>query len=266
MDVASQAQAALQLFMTPRRLPPRDWESGLQRQGKPLTFANGLAATVFGEGPRVLLAHGWEGRGMNLGKFIAPLTASGYQAIALDGPAHGASPGEQTNPVNYARAMVAVGHELGPLAGVIAHSMGAASTALALQQGLDAAKAVLIAGPSSISGVLERFAQLTRLPEPVAERFYQLVADYVGIPADELEIARVAADLRTPALIIHDAGDTEVPFADGLAVATNWPASRFFVTKGLGHRRILLDSGVIAMSVSFITADAPSAALLGSIA
>jgi pimeloyl-ACP methyl ester carboxylesterase len=266
MDVESQAQAALQMFMTPRRMQPRDWETELQQQGRPRTFTNGLAATVFGEGPRVLLAHGWEGRGMNLGRFIAPLTTSGYQAIALDAPAHGASPGERTNPVDFSRAMVAVGRELGPLAGVIGHSMGAASTTLALHQGLDAEKVVLISGPSSIAGVLQRFAQFARLPEPVAERFYQVVADYVGIPADALEIARVAADLRTPALIIHDTGDREVPFVDGLAVATHWPASRFFVTKGLGHRRILFDSGVIAMSVSFITADVHSAALLGSIA
>ncbi|HEX8728518.1 MAG TPA: hypothetical protein VF739_07855, partial [Ktedonobacterales bacterium] len=98
-DIETQARAALQMFMTPRRLAPRDWEAALLRRGTPLTFANGLVARSFGAGPRVLLVHGWEGRGMNLGMFIAPLTAAGYQVLALDGPAHGESPGEQTNPV-----------------------------------------------------------------------------------------------------------------------------------------------------------------------
>ena len=264
--VETQARAALKLFMTPRRLAPRDWEAALAQEGSPLTLANGLVARSYGDGPRVLLLHGWEGRGMNLGRFIAPLVASGYQAIALDGPAHGASPGEMTNPVDFARSLLVVGKEIGPLAGVIGHSMGAASTALALQQGLVAQRVVLIAGPSSISGVLQRFARMARLPDPVAERFYQLAAEYVGIPSDSLEIAQVAAHLTTPALIVHDSADSNVPFADAEAIAASWPASRLYVTEGLGHQRILRDPGVIAMAVSFITADVSSAALLGSIA
>ena len=265
-DIEHQARAALQSFMTPRRPAPRDWEAALLRQGTRLTLANGLVARSYGVGPRVLLVHGWEGRGMNLGMFIAPLTAAGYQVVALDGPAHGESPGEQTNPVDFARALLGVGHELGPLAGVIAHSMGAASTALALRQGLEAARVVLIAGPSSLAGVLRGFAQVARLPEPVAERFYALVAEYVGEPAEMLDIAHVGATLTTPALIIHDPADADVPFADGQAIAASWPDARLYVTEGLGHRRILRDRDVIAMATSFITADVPSAALLGSIA
>jgi pimeloyl-ACP methyl ester carboxylesterase len=266
MDVEDQARAALEMFMTPRRPAPRDWEAALLQQGTPLTLANGLAARSFGAGPRVLLVHGWEGRGMNLGMFITPLTAAGYQVIALDGPAHGESPGEQTHPPHFAQAILGVGQELGPLAGVIAHSMGAASTALALQQGLVAERVVLIAGPSSLAGVLQRFAQMAQLPEPVAERFYQLVAERVGAPAEALDIAQVGATLTTSALIIHDPADTDVPFADAQVIAASWPAARLYVTEGLGHRRILRDRDVIAMAVSFITADVPSAALLGSIA
>ena len=265
-DIEDQARAALELFMTPRRLAPRDWEAALLRQGAPLTFTNGLIARSYGAGPRVLLVHGWEGRGMNLGMFIAPLTAAGYQVIALDGPAHGESPGEQTNPVDFAHGLHNVGKELGPLAGVIAHSMGAASTALALRQGLVAERVVLIAGPSSLAGVLRRFAQMVRLPEPVAERFYALVGERAGEPAEALDIAHIGATLTTPALIIHDPADADVPFADAEAIAAIWPDARLYVTEGLGHRRILRNRDVIAMATSFITADVPSAALLGSIA
>jgi pimeloyl-ACP methyl ester carboxylesterase len=265
-DIENRARAALQLFMTPRRLAPREWEAALLQRGTRLTFANGLVARSFGAGTRVLLLHGWEGRGMNLGMFIPPLTAAGYQVIALDGPAHGESPGEQTNPADFAQGLCGVGQELGPLAGMIAHSMGAASTALALRQGLVSARVVLIAGPSSLAGVLRRFAQAAQLPEPVAERFSALVAEHVGKPAEMLDIAHVSATLTTPALIIHDPADADVPFADAQAIAASWPDARLYVTEGLGHRRILRDRDVIAMATSFITADVPSAALLGSIA
>lgn len=266
MDVETQAHAALQMFITPRRLSPREWETALLQQGKPLTFANGLVARTFGAGPRVLFVHGWEGRGVSFSKFIAPLVASGFQVVALDGPAHGDSPGETTHPMDFARGIVEVGRELGPLAGVIAHSMGVAGTALAIQQGLVTRKVVLISGPSSVTGVLNRFAQKAQLTEPVAARFYQLVEEHVGVPAKDIEIARVGADFSTPALIIHDRDDAEVPFADGQAIAATWPRARLYATSGRGHRRILLDPNVIALATSFITADERTAALLGSIA
>jgi pimeloyl-ACP methyl ester carboxylesterase len=100
----------------------------------------------------------------------------------------------------------------------------------------------------------------------VAERFYALVGERAGEPAETLDIAHVGATLTTPALIIHDPTDADVPFADAEAIAASWPDARLYVTEGLGHRRILRDRDVIAMATSFITADVPSAALLGSIA
>lgn len=256
MDVETQARAALRMFITPRRIVPRDWETDLLRQQPPRALANGLVARVWGDGPRVLLAHGWEGRGVNLGGFIAPLTAAGYQAIALDGPAHGDSPGEMTNVMEFARGILDAGSELGPLAGVIAHSMGVATTALALRQGLAAERVVLIAGPSSLSDVMRRFAQMARLPEPVAERFYQLLMEHTGISAEVLDIARIAATLATPALIMHDRADADVPFADGQAIAACWLGASLYITEGLGHRRILRDPEVIAAAVSFLTGSA----------
>lgn len=253
MDVENQAHTALRMFMTPRRLPPRDWEAALLQQGTPRTFANGLVASLFGAGPGVLLVHGWEGQGMNLGQFVAPLVASGYQAIALDGPAHGASPGEMSHPMSFAQGILGVGQEVGPLAGVIAHSMGGAGTALALQRGLAVQRVVLISSPSSITGVLQRFAHLAQLSAPVADRFYQLVEEHVGLPADEVDIAHIGAGFSTPALIIHDTADREIPFADAQAIAATWPASSLYATKGLGHRRILTDPGVITAATGFLT-------------
>ena len=48
---------------------------------------------AWGAGPSVLLVHGWEGRGAQLGALVDPLVAAGYRVVALDGPAHGDSPG-----------------------------------------------------------------------------------------------------------------------------------------------------------------------------
>jgi len=246
------AEAALVRFVTPRRAELRPREVEALQTGSSLVFGNGLVGTRWGAGPTVLLVHGWEGRGTSLMAFIQPLVDRGFRVVALDGPGHGDSPGETTDPMDFARHLTQVGQELEPLAGIVAHSMGAASTALAIRSGLQVEKVVLLAGPSSFSGVLERYAQVTRLPEPVAQRFYALMAQRVGAAAEAITVAEVCRDFTVPALIFHDPEDAEVPFRDAQDVADAWPGARLRVVTGRGHRRILFAPQVVEEAVDFL--------------
>ncbi|MGO8951400.1 MAG: HAD-IB family phosphatase [Ktedonobacterales bacterium] len=253
------AQAALAQFVTPHRIPLRPREAEILQSGTPLVFGNGLVSTIWGDGPTILLVHGWEGRGTNLMAFIPPLVASGFRVVALDGPAHGDSPGETTDPMDFALHLIQVGQELGPLAGVIAHSMGAASTGLALQRGLRAEKVVLLAGAASLLAFLQRYAQATGMAEPVAERFYAMMALRVGVAPEAMDAAEVCRDFSVPALVFHDPDDLEVPFAEAEAVVAAWPGAELRLASGCGHRRILFAPLVVADTVAFL-AGAPALA------
>lgn len=246
------AALAARLFLTPRRHQRPAREVELLRDGTPLRLAGEVSAVAWGVGPPVLLTHGWEGRGAQLGAFVAPLVAAGRRPIAFDGPAHGDAPGEETNPLHFARALLAVGEELGPLDGVVAHSFSVPATALALDRGLAARRVVLIAGPASIPRVMERWAALVGLPPAIVPRFRERVAERVGLPADDLDIARTAARLRAPALIVHDPADEEVPYADGLVLAASWPGARLLTVHGVGHRRVLRDEATVRETVAFL--------------
>ncbi len=251
--VEEQARAALRRFVTPRRVPLRPREEEMLASGSPLVFGNGLHGSVWGSGPTVLLLHGWEGRGTSLMAFIRPLEAAGFRVVALDGPAHGASPGDTTDPIDFALHLTEVGRELGPLSGIVAHSMGAAATALAIRHDLRVDRVVLLAGPSSLPGVLQRYAQSVGLPDPVAERFYSLMALRVNAPPKEMQIAEVCRDFSVPALVFHDPEDAEVPFADALELAETWPGAELHVMHGSGHRRILFDPQVVEEAVAFLS-------------
>jgi pimeloyl-ACP methyl ester carboxylesterase len=74
----------------------------------------------------------------------------------------------------------------------------------------------------------------------------------VGIRMSELVVPRLAAGLSTPALVVHDRADAEVPWNDGAAIATAWPGARLVATEGLGHRRILRDRHVVSGAASFV--------------
>ena len=71
-------------FMTPRNLPPRDWELPLLAQSERITLRFGLSALCWGQGPAVLLMHGWEGRPTQFASLITALVDNGYSVIALD--------------------------------------------------------------------------------------------------------------------------------------------------------------------------------------
>jgi pimeloyl-ACP methyl ester carboxylesterase len=244
---------ALRLFCTPRRHHRPSWEKHIADRGETLRVGSNLAAHAFGSGPIVLLVHGWEGRGTQLGRFVDPLVGAGFRVVALDNPAHGESGGTRTDLIESTEALRKVGRELGPLAGVIAHSFGGAVTTLALERGLDAASVVLIGSPSSVEDVVARFGELAGIKGAAMRAFRDGIERQTGVKMKDVEIFERVARLRVPALIVHDRGDPEVPFHDAERLAARWPGATLMATTGLGHRRILKDDEVIRRAVEFLS-------------
>lgn len=71
----------------------------------------------------------------------------------------------------------------------------------------------------------------------------------------ELDVCAVTPRLTARALIIHDHGDSTVPFADGEAIAASWPGARLLATMGLGHYGVVRDPGVVAEVMRFVTGE-----------
>jgi pimeloyl-ACP methyl ester carboxylesterase len=248
------ARLALKLFTRPPRLDTPARELELAARGTPLRFASGLVATSFGpaDAPPVVLMHGWAGRGLQLGALVDPLLAQGYRVVALDGPAHGASPGRETDPLHLALALVEVGEALGPLKAVVAHSVGGAAAVLALQRGLRVERLVLMASPSNLRRVLHHFSQEIGLPPRGEKKLFQLVASRVGAPVEAGNLVALAPSMKAPLLLIHDPEDKEVPFSDAEALAAAWPGAELWVAHGLGHRRVLRAPESMARVVAFL--------------
>lgn len=231
-----------EVFMTPRPLPPRDWELPLLASSERITLRFGLSALRWGDGPAVLLMHGWEGRPTQFAHLIRELVGAGYAVVALDGPAHGRSPGREANPMLFARALLEAASELPPLRAVIGHSMGGASALLATQLGLKTEALVTISAPSRILSVLRRFAGFVGLPAEARHRFIRQVERYTGVPAAQLDVKRY--NLTIPGLVVHAEDDPQVPVADADAIHAAWPGSRLLRLSGGGHQRVLADAAL----------------------
>jgi pimeloyl-ACP methyl ester carboxylesterase len=243
---------ALGWFCTPKRHHRPGWEKQVEARGTRLRVGTRFAARGFGAGPIVLLVHGWEGRGMQLGHFVAPFVGAGYRVIALDLPAHGESPGARTDLIECTEALRKIGRDVGPVAAVVAHSFGGALTTLALERGFDARSVVLIGAPSSIDDIIRRFGELVGLRGAGMRAFRAALERQTGVRLADVEIFERVSRLHAPALIVHDRGDREVPFHDAERLQARWPSSTLLATTGLGHRRILKDDAVIRQVVAFV--------------
>jgi pimeloyl-ACP methyl ester carboxylesterase len=247
---------AFRRFMTPvRRKSPADDSAFLdgarQLRVELDSRRDRLAAWQWGEGPPVLLVHGWEGRPAQFAGFVPPLLAQGFSVVAFDAPGHGRSPGERASLRAFALAALSVADRVGRLQGLIGHSLGGLATLLALRQNLQAESAVVIAPPSPGSH-FSGFCRQLGLNSGERTRIGERIEREVGLPFAAVEGAALAAGLRTPGLVIHDRRDKEAPWLFGAATAAAWPDAVLHTTDALGHRRILRDPEVIETAVNFI--------------
>jgi pimeloyl-ACP methyl ester carboxylesterase len=250
------ARLAARVFLTPRsaRLPERErlW----LEQAQPETFRVGpfeLSGHRWNRtGDPVLLIHGWEGRGSQLGGLALAAAGQGLQPITIDLPAHGSSRGAQTNLVEISEAIAAMVRHLGAVRGIVAHSFGAAGTTVALRQPLPVARLVYLAPAEDFEHYPRVFSRWLGLPINLGERMRHSVERRIGSTMAELRGGRLAPRMRAPLLIVHDEDDADVPWQDGRTYAEAWPDSRLMTTRGLGHRRILREPDVLTAVAAFL--------------
>ena len=250
------ARVAARWFLTaprPRR-PAAEIELLERAQARPL-FVGGRRLEVWkwGRGPVVLLAHGWGGRGAQLGAFVDPLVARGFSVVTFDAPGHGlAEAGPVTIPEMTA-ALRAVAATQRPLAGLVAHSVGATVTVRALYEGLHAEAVVLVAPAAELLGPATWFARGLGLSPRVGELMRARIEQRVGKPFSAFDVATLAPALGAPLLVVHDRGDVEVPWQQGRLVAQSWAGpAQILTTDGLGHRRVLRDPTVVGTAAAFL--------------
>jgi pimeloyl-ACP methyl ester carboxylesterase len=205
--------------------------------------------------PIVLLAHGWSSYGLRFVPWVRPLRAAGCAVVAFDQVGHGRSSGATSNLPQFVRHLRAVALHFGNPTAVIGHSMGGAATAIALSEGLPAERALLIAPAADLAAALTRFTRLVGVPSFLQRRVSRAVEDAADVRFANILMHPQVPRISQPALIVHDIDDADVPWEEGERYARYWPAARLLSTEGLGHHRILVDAGVMAAGLRFLSGD-----------
>ena len=207
-----------------------------------------------GDGSRTaLLIHGWAGSSRQYRRIALRLTEEGYRCVVIDLPAHGIEAGRSTHAFEMADAIEITGNALGKVDIVVAHSLGAMATAVAMQRSLKADRLVLVAPGLRPHQALETFAATLRLRPTVAKAVKHSMEDRFGQDLWD-RIPKGILDMNVPdrTLIIHDVEDDMVPIEEAKLLAERWGVG-LVSTQGHGHNGVLRASEVIDQITTFAT-------------
>lgn len=225
-------------------LPLRDEDAARLAECTAFRFgdADALAGWEIGEGPPVLLVHGWGGRGAQMSGLAHSLARHGFRVIFFDAGSHGDS-GDK--PLGFDRFMedaAALQHHIGqtPYAWV-GHSAGALAIMRGRRtHGIRAGRYACLAAPFLPYVPIERMRAMGA-PEIVLEHIKPMIADQFSCSWAELEAGAAweRDDADAPLMIAYDSDDRIVRPEDGDRIACIRPDAHLVRTKDHGHNRIL---------------------------
>jgi pimeloyl-ACP methyl ester carboxylesterase len=253
---------AAKLFTTPtkHKIPNREFEmdkNSVQSELNIPSINKKVVVYEYGKSAKkILLVHGWSGRGTQLFKIADELLKNDYATISFDAPAHGKSQGKNTIMVEFIESILEIDRKFGPFDSVIGHSLGGMALLNALNNGLKTNKIVTIGSGNVVLDIFVDFIDKFKMKPEQVELLRIYFEKKYNKKMNELSSYYNVQKIEIPVLVIHDENDDEIPISCAKEIEKNFnnkiSGNKLLVTKHLGHRKILGDLGVINEILDFI--------------
>lgn len=252
------AKFALYLFRKPIKFktPKRELEMDKNSVQQPLyipALNNKINVYIYGESPKkVLLVHGWSGRGIQLYSIAERLLNEGYSTISFDAPGHGKSTGKTSDMIQFIECIFEIEKKYGPFEFAIGHSLGGMSILNAIKKGFNVKKAVIIGSGDIIEDIIRNFRNALGLNKNTENKMIELFEKRYRAKINDYSASVAAKSINIPVLIVHDKHDNDVPLTAAHSIHKNLSDSKLIITEKLGHRKILGDKNVINQIIAFL--------------
>lgn len=250
---------AAKLFTTPIRhkLPKRELHmerDSIQKSIVIPEIQKEIVVYEYGKSDKkVLLVHGWSGRGTQLVKIADELLKMGYMTISFDAPAHGKSKGNSSIMIEFIASILEIEKQYGPFEFAIGHSLGGMSVLNAIKQNLQVKKAVIIGSGDIIQDIIDDFICKLQLKPEYGIKLRNHFEAKFGGKMDDYSAYKAAEKTEVPVFVIHDKDDDDVSVKAAYNIQKHLKQSEIMITEGLGHRKILGDENVIQKVKEFIS-------------
>ena len=246
------------LFTTPikHKTPKRELEmekKSIQKLIEIPAINKKVMIYKYGESDKkILLSHGWSGRGTHLFKIADELLKAGFSTVSFDAPAHGKSPGKTTIMSEFVETILEIERQFGPFEAAVGHSLGGMSLLNATKKGLAINHLAIIGSGDVIQDILDDFIAKLELKPSTSSQLRLHFEKKYKVKMDDYSGYKSAIEITIPVLVIHDKNDTEVSVEAAIHIHKHLKNGELFLTEGLGHRKILGNSEVIEKVVRFI--------------
>ena len=250
---------AAKLFTTPIRhkLPKRELHMERESVQKSILvpeIQKEIVVYEYGKSDKkVLLVHGWSGRGTQLVKIADELLKMGYMTISFDAPAHGKSKGNSSIMIEFIASILEIEKQYGPFEFAIGHSLGGMSVLNAIKQNLQVKKAVIIGSGDIIQDIIDDFICKLQLKPEYGIKLRNHFEAKFGGKMDDYSAYKAAEKTEVPVFVIHDKDDDDVSVKAAYNIQKHLKQSEIMITEGLGHRKILGDEAVIQKITAFLS-------------
>lgn len=244
------ARAFMARVTTPPRHEPRRIAPALAEATRTdIETSSGTVATWrLGEGPAVILAHGWSTDNSTWEPLIRALAGRGRAVVAVDHPGHGLSADAHCTRRSAGAALAEVAEALGPISGAAGHSFGGPVIGLALSQGMPASRVAFIAPAPARSKRWLRFAADVGVAPEIAEHAL-VIAEREG---EMFDMSVPGPHMGRPALFVQSKDDPVATYESTASLSAAWAGSEMMLVDGLGHERVLADKAVVERVADFL--------------
>ncbi len=202
-----------------------------------------IKATVAGQGPLLILVHGWSGGSSQFETLRRRLVGAGYTVALFDAPAHGSAGGRRSHLFQFVEIIGLLVAQLGTPRALVGHSLGGLAAGLAASRVGGSCKLILLAPVPSFAFVLDQYQAALGFGDELRAAMSYRIERQIGFNGNEVDLGRALAD-HGPALIVHDTQDRRVPADFSRQLSASSPKAEYVETHGLGHKH-LLDSPVV---------------------
>jgi pimeloyl-ACP methyl ester carboxylesterase len=201
---------------------------------------------------KILLVHGWSGRGTQLFKIADELVKAEFSTISFDAPAHGKSPGRTTIMSEFIETILEIDKQFGPFEAAVGHSLGGMSLLNAVKKGFKINHLAIIGSGDVVQDILDDFVAKLELKPSISSCLREHFEKKYRQEMDSYSGYKSAMEIDIPVLVIHDKNDPEVSVNAGINIHNHLKNGTLYLTEGLGHRKILGNPVVIEKVVQFV--------------
>jgi pimeloyl-ACP methyl ester carboxylesterase len=225
------------------KMPLREQDEALLSGATPFRFGPGNSRNAWsiGNGPLVILVHGYGGRGTQMAMIASEIAAHGYECIFFDAGGHGSSITERVGFFTFMNDVRDLRDHLScPIHAMIGHSAGGLAMMRARElYDVRADKYAVICAPFypyvPLNNMRDRGA-----PEGPLEYVKAVLSDQFQTNWSSLVKGKsFEPEDGKPMLAIYDTDDKNVQHTDADQLAAHWAGTRVVKTSGYGHNRIL---------------------------